>query len=99
MGVTEVYGTPGRPAWAAHIADAAPTPHEGPLILGLEFHLPPAMHPPRLAQLITSTLDALTDAQVYADDSCVVGVVATKVYADDREPGATIHILTAQETQ
>lgn len=44
-------------------------------------------------KLSRSTLDALTDSQVIADDSQVSRLVAIKRYAtEDRKPGATIYV-------
>lgn len=43
-------------------------------------------------KLVRSTLDALTDSQAIADDSQVVILLATKQYADDAKPGATVKV-------
>ena len=45
---------------------------------------------PDLDKLLRSTLDALTDAGIWRDDSQVVVIKASKVYADFRPPGAVI---------
>lgn len=47
---------------------------------------------PDLDKTIRSTLDALTAAGVWRDDSQVVSIVARKMYADDEPQGATIVI-------
>lgn len=43
---------------------------------------------PDLDKLIRSTLDALTSAGIYADDSQVVTLAASKHYPDDDDPAA-----------
>lgn len=43
-------------------------------------------------KILRSTLDALTSAQAYRDDSQVVDVQARKRYADGRPPGAEITV-------
>jgi crossover junction endodeoxyribonuclease RusA len=48
---------------------------------------------PDLSKLVRSTEDALTDAGVWKDDAQVVDIVATKRYADNRRPGASINVL------
>jgi crossover junction endodeoxyribonuclease RusA len=45
---------------------------------------------PDLDKLIRSSLDALTQAAVFADDALVVRIGATKWYADEVLPGARI---------
>ncbi|MFJ2477060.1 RusA family crossover junction endodeoxyribonuclease [Streptomyces sp. NPDC087659] len=57
---------------------------------------------PDLSKLIRSTEDALTEAGVWADDSRVVDVVASKFYADSHPeslgtPGAVIRIWRLEE--
>jgi Holliday junction resolvase RusA-like endonuclease len=47
---------------------------------------------PDTDKLIRSTLDALSDAGIWADDSRAVTVMADKRYADDRVPGAEITV-------
>jgi Holliday junction resolvase RusA-like endonuclease len=51
---------------------------------------------PDVDKLIRAVLDALTDAGVFRDDSRVVQVSATKIYAD--KPGALIFWDTLDET-
>lgn len=48
--------------------------------------------PPDVDKISRGCLDALTTAGVYGDDSQVVELVASKVYADNRVPGAIIKI-------
>ena len=43
-------------------------------------------------KLTRSTMDALTDAQVYRDDAQVVHLDVWKAYADDSGPGARITV-------
>lgn len=45
-----------------------------------------------LDKLARSTLDALTDSQVIADDSQVALLIVTKQYATALKPGATIRV-------
>lgn len=57
---------------------------------------------PDLAKLIRSTEDALTEAGVWADDSRVVDVAASKFYADTSShslgtPGAVIRIWALEQ--
>ncbi len=48
---------------------------------------------PDLDKLLRAVLDALTNAQVFTDDSRVADVKATKIYTtSDRAPGATIAV-------
>lgn len=54
---------------------------------------------PDLDKLIRSTLDALTSAGTYQDDSNVVAVNAWKSYADGRPPGATIELTPWSEVE
>lgn len=49
---------------------------------------------PDLDKLCRAVLDSLTDAGIYADDSRVVRLTATKLYADHRGPGALIRVNT-----
>lgn len=46
---------------------------------------------PDLSKLVRSTEDALTDAQVWADDRYVASIHATKIYVDT-QPGARLVI-------
>ena len=48
--------------------------------------------PPDLDKLVRGVADGLTDAGVWVDDDQVVHVIAWKVYADTRDPGATVTI-------
>ena len=48
--------------------------------------------PPDLDKLIRSVADSLSDAGVWGDDDQVVHVIAWKVYADTRDPGATVKV-------
>lgn len=50
------------------------------------------VRPPDVDKLIRSTLDALTEHGVIADDSLVVTVHAQKCYANDEEPGALVYV-------
>jgi Holliday junction resolvase RusA-like endonuclease len=50
---------------------------------------------PDLDKLIRSTLDALTEAGVYGDDSQVISIMTGKFYADHRQPGALVHVEPA----
>ena len=47
---------------------------------------------PDIDKLLRSTLDALGEAGLWADDSQVVHVQSSKDYADDRPPGALIKV-------
>lgn len=49
--------------------------------------------PPDLDKLCRGLLDGIGQSEmVWGDDSQVVSLLATKVYADSREPGATVTI-------
>lgn len=49
--------------------------------------------PPDLDKLCRGLLDGIGQSEViWGDDSQVVALLATKTYADGREPGATVHI-------
>lgn len=52
---------------------------------------------PDLDKLARATCDALTDAGAVADDACIVGLTATKVWATWRPPGARIQIAPMEE--
>ncbi|KQQ22566.1 hypothetical protein ASF48_05115 [Rathayibacter sp. Leaf299] len=88
-----------RTVKAAGVAamDGAP-PLDGPLQVSIKFRFerPKTVrraHPtviPDLDKLVRSVFDALTDAEVWADDSRVVDVHATKAYAPT--PGALIRV-------
>jgi crossover junction endodeoxyribonuclease RusA len=50
--------------------------------------------PPDLDKLVRGVGDSLTQSGViYQDDSQIVQLIATKQYADDTEPGATIRVI------
>lgn len=49
---------------------------------------------PDIDNLIKSTLDAMTQAAIWPDDSCVVEILARKEYCDDQDPGALINIFS-----
>lgn len=51
---------------------------------------------PDLDKLLRSTLDGLGEAGIWADDSRVVHVRASKAYADDRPAGADIKVTAAE---
>ena len=93
-------------AWRAAVTDAASEAHVGdtfvgPVCVDLFFVMPrpksvrreyPAVKPD-LDKLIRSTLDGISDAQVWTDDALAVGIVAQKVYAGSGDtPGAHITI-------
>jgi Holliday junction resolvase RusA-like endonuclease len=74
----------------------------GPVEVDVTFYLerpatvtvkarPWPIKPPDLDKLVRS-LDGLTDAGVWDDDGQMVVLRASKVYADTREPGASIKI-------
>lgn len=49
--------------------------------------------PPDLDKLCRGLLDGIGQSEmIWGDDSQVVALLATKVYADGREPGATVNI-------
>lgn len=76
----------------------------GPVRVEVIFYLPrPAsvkqskrpwpIVPPDLDKLCRGLLDGIGQSEmVWGDDSQVVALIATKCYADGREPGATVHI-------
>jgi Holliday junction resolvase RusA-like endonuclease len=53
---------------------------------------------PDLDKLIRSVGDSLTTAGIYVDDSRIVRLTATKVYADHRGPGALIRVNTLAQS-
>jgi Holliday junction resolvase RusA-like endonuclease len=74
----------------------------GPVEVDVTFYLerpstvtvtarPWPIKPPDLDKLVRS-LDGLTDAGIWDDDGQMVVLRASKVYADTREPGASIKI-------
>jgi crossover junction endodeoxyribonuclease RusA len=77
-------------------------PIDSPVELSVIFYLPrpktatrefPSVMPD-LDKLIRSVGDSLTTAGIYVDDSRIVRLTATKVYADHRSPGALIRVNT-----
>ena len=95
-------------AWrAAVVAALQPIPASphltGPVHVDLEFYLPrPKAHRgaethikrPDVDKLVRATLDALTTARIYADDSQVDTLVVHKRYARaGEEPGAQIIVM------
>jgi Holliday junction resolvase RusA-like endonuclease len=78
-------------------------PIDTPVELSVIFFLPrpktvrdrefPAVMPD-LDKLVRAVADSLTDAGIYSDDSRIVRLTATKVYADHRGPGALIRVNT-----
>ena len=78
-------------------------PIDTPVELSVVFYLPrpktvrdrefPAVMPD-LDKLVRAVADSLTDAGIYSDDSRIVRLTATKVYADHRGPGALIRVNT-----
>jgi Holliday junction resolvase RusA-like endonuclease len=93
--------------WREDVRHAVMEHFEAPLVgavwVGIVFRLPrprsvsvksrPApVVKPDLDKLLRSTLDALKSAGAYGDDSQVVEVTCSKVYADDVPPGAVIEI-------
>jgi crossover junction endodeoxyribonuclease RusA len=81
-------------------------PIDSPVELSVIFYLPrpktatrefPSVMPD-LDKLIRSVGDSLTTAGIYVDDSRIVRLTATKVYADHRGPGALIRINTLPES-
>lgn len=76
---------------------------DGPVQLHVDFYLERPKSVPRhrrrfhtkapdLDKLVRAVCDALTDADIWADDSQVVRLIAAKDYADDVEPGAFIQV-------
>lgn len=80
----------------------SPAPWDGPVGLVLEFLMPKGSSLPRWKRwadrkpdgdkLLRSTMDALTMAGVYTEDSRVVDVHVRKLYAIDRPPGAWVRV-------
>lgn len=79
----------------------------GPVELEVTFYLerpatvskatrPWPIKPPDTDKLLRGVNDALTDAEVWDDDSQVVKVTAWKCYADTREPGCVIKVTPIQ---
>jgi Holliday junction resolvase RusA-like endonuclease len=78
-------------------------PIDAPVELSVIFYLPrPKSAPgrefpavmPDLDKLVRAVADSLTDAGIYSDDSRIVRLTATKVYADHRGAGALIRVNT-----
>lgn len=77
----------------------------GPVRLEIDFYLarpksvkqskrPLPIVPPDLDKLIRAVGDGIGQSEmIWGDDSQVVELAATKTYADDRDPGATIRII------
>lgn len=90
--------------WAAIEAAGLPVqPFNGPVSVILKFLMPrPKSAPKRITKpttkpdidkLARSTLDALSDARIWRDDSQVVQMSASKHYETDMEPaGADIYV-------
>lgn len=82
-------------------------PIDEPVELSIVFYLPrpktvqnrefPSVTPD-LDKLIRAVADSLTDAGIYVDDSRIVRITATKVYADHRGVGALIRVNTLTPT-
>ncbi len=82
------------------------TPIDEPVELTVIFYLPrpksvltrsfPAVMPD-LDKLIRAVGDSLTDAGIIRDDSRIITIIAHKLYADDRGPGAVIRVNTLPE--
>lgn len=81
-------------------------PIDEPVELSVIFYLPrpktvqdrkyPSVTPD-LDKLVRAVADSLTDAGIYADDSRIIRLTATKLYADDRGTGALIRVNTLGE--
>lgn len=85
--------------WAAKIAWAGRPPFDGPVGVDVTFYMPrpksvaralPEVKPD-VDKLLRSTLDALSGI-AFADDARVIAVEATKLYANDGQPGASIEV-------
>ena len=87
-------------SWSAH--ELAGESIEQPVSIRIDFVMPrPKSAPkkatwapkkPDLDKLVRSTLDGITDAGVWRDDSQVVSLIATKRLAADEPTGAHIEI-------
>lgn len=90
----------------AHEASGDSSPFTGPISVVTTFYLrrPKSVKrehphvPPDVDKLERGIFDALTQAGAWQDDSLVVMSLSSKVYADDRAPGATVEI-TAMEAK
>lgn len=100
-----VEANPGLKAWRATITlharkHAGTYTGERPLHVTYRFHLtkPKSVRrwlpwvKPDLDKLIRAVNDGLGDAKIWDDDGRVTTVIASKAYADDREPGVEITI-------
>lgn len=77
----------------------------GPIRLEVAFYMPRPQTvkiskrplpivPPDLDKLLRAVGDGIGQSEViWGDDSQIVEILATKEYADDRDPGATIRII------
>lgn len=77
----------------------------GPVRLEVAFYMPRPQTvkiskrplpivPPDLDKLLRAVGDGIGQSEViWGDDSQIVEILATKEYADDRDPGATIRII------
>ena len=83
-------------------------PADGPIQLHVDFFLArPKSVPvtkrafrtkaPDIDKLVRAVCDALTDAEVWLDDSQVVKLISTKNYADDVDPGCIIQVTRLTE--
>jgi len=87
----------------AHEATGDSSPFTGPITVVSTFYMrrPKSVkrnYPsvvPDLDKLERGLWDALTQAGAWQDDSLVIMSLSSKVYADDRPPGATVEILSA----
>ena len=89
--------TPWRNAMMDAVRDALPSDHE-PIDVGvfvqMEFYFPrpksvtreQKLTAPDTDKLARAVHDALTNAELYTDDSRVVGFMARKYYSDDEHP-------------
>jgi Holliday junction resolvase RusA-like endonuclease len=95
--------TPGKSAEATAYIVASVGPVEaiaGPVSVVVDFYIakpkkkvgPYPMKRPDLDNLVKLVMDALTKANVWADDNQVVRLVATKRWAESRGPGTEIYI-------
>jgi len=81
---------------------------ETPICLQVTFYLerpstvsftkrPLPIKAPDLDKLVRAVCDSLTDARVWIDDALVVKLVASKKYADGRQPGAKIEVTVVED--
>lgn len=94
---------------AASAAVGSSPPMQGPVRVVLRFLLPrPKSHKDTstpigkrsgdLDKLVRAVFDALTDAEVWIDDSQVTSLVATKVYVPESQQGVGLDIRTDSHT-